>query len=306
VPDGSPTVFGGDGEQEMTTVLAVGDGLLALGRNGDDAGAWTWTPDDGWEPVDSSALGGDGSQVINSAAVVSGTEIIAVGNDSPVSGDDTAAAWRSPDGGATWGRLPTAPSFISAGGAHARAVAVGPDGRIVVGGLEDASGDSSAVIWTTLDQENWTRYPETPGGDPFGGADGLEIATITTGPNGYVAVGEEKEEGAFDAVVWTSPDGTAWERSTSPALSGDGDQRLIHVLRTTSGLMAVGYAEEEAQNGAVWVSDDGTDWSRLDVGAFDLGGDEIMRGIACLENRIVVVGRVSDHGAAWTADGATC
>ncbi len=189
---------------------------------------------------------------------------------------------------------------------HLRAVGVGPDGRIVAGGLDGTPDRSRAVIWTADDLATGHDVLETPTMIRSAPATDQEVATITNGPNGYVAVGEDKRTGNYDAVVWTSSDGTAWERSTSPSLSGDGDQRLISVLRTTSGLLAVGYAEEDVQNGAAWISNDGTDWSRLHEAAFDTGDNGIMRGIACMDGTIVVVGRVPDHGAAWTADGATC
>jgi hypothetical protein len=308
VPD-DPTVFGGDGVQEMNMVLAVGDGFLAVGENGDDAGAWTSSDGEHWARVDSEQLGedGDGKQVINRAAVVSGDEVIAVGYESFGTGDDPAAVWSSPDGGSTWTRLDTADAFTSTKGARMRAVAVESDGRVVAGGFDGVQVERSAVAWTFTDAEGWSRTPDDPGGELFGGDGGQEIATIIAGPDGYVAVGEDEGSGDFDAAVWTSPDGSEWTKSTSPDLTGAGDQRLIHVLGTTSGLMAVGYADEgSGQDGAVWISENGTDWTRLDEEAFGGEGDQIMRGMACMDGKIVIVGKVSDHAAVWTADGATC
>ncbi len=53
-------MFGGDGKQEMTMVLPVGGGFLALGKSGDDAAAWTSGERDRLGSVTSDALGKSG------------------------------------------------------------------------------------------------------------------------------------------------------------------------------------------------------------------------------------------------------
>jgi hypothetical protein len=303
VPD-TDAVLGGAGSQVMNVVLAVNGRFLALGKNQGQAAAWT--SDDGtrWTPITSEALAESGS-VINDASVASDGTVIAVGFElDGSSGLDVAAVWSSDDGGTTWNveNAPTSSTEL----VHLRAVAIGPEDQVVVGGFDGTKDDHDGAIWTSDALVTWTRTSSATQGGPFAAEGDQEVGGITPGPHGYVAVGEDKRTGDYDAVEWSSADGTAWERSTSADLGGADDQRLISVLRTASGLMAVGYADEGgAQDGAVWISDNGAAWTRL-PDAFDTGGEEIMRALTCMDDRIVVVGKDSDQGAAWTADGATC
>jgi hypothetical protein len=288
----------------MNVVLAVNGRFLALGKNQGQAAAWTSDDGTSWTPITSEALAESGG-VINDASVTSDGRVIAVGFELDGSvGQDVAAVWSSDDGGTTWKseNAPTSTTDL----VHLRAVAIGPGDQVVVGGFDGTKDDHDGAIWTSSDLVTWSRTSSATQGGPFAAEGDQEVGGVTPGPHGYVAVGEDKRTSDYDAVEWSSADGAAWERSSSADLGGADDQRLISVLSTASGLMAVGYAVEGgAQDGAVWISGNGTDWTRP-PDAFDTGGDEIMRALTCTDDRIVVVGKVSDHGAAWTADGVTC
>jgi hypothetical protein len=97
------------------------------------------------------------------------------------------------------------------------------------------------------------------------------IAAVTEGGPGLVAVGGTGRP--IDAGVWVSSDGAAWERISSDAFRGteqrdgtDGDQQILDVVATSSGLVAVGVDEmvqQEVGHATVWLSPDGRTWSRL-------------------------------------------
>ena len=237
-------------------VLPVGDGFVAVGVTGDEAGAWISRDGVTAERVESPELAGEGVQVINRAAIISETELVAVGFERPSSGEDVSAVWASGDAGESWLRLPTDESFTSVDGSHMRGVVAGSDGRVVAGGFDGHDNGVGATTWMSQDGVEWVRSPAEPDGEPFGGEGGQEIATLVEGPNGFVAVGEDESSGDFDAAVWTSPDGIEWtKQDDSPDLGGPNDQRMIYALATPAGIIAVGYEEIGGDaNGAVWTS----------------------------------------------------
>ena len=89
-------VFGGPGDQLMSSVADIGGGLVAVGRVGtlDDGDAVVWLSTDGrvWSrvPHDEAVLGGPGRQSMLSVAAAGGG-LVAVGWH----GSD-AAVWVSP------------------------------------------------------------------------------------------------------------------------------------------------------------------------------------------------------------------
>jgi hypothetical protein len=145
--------------------------------------------------------------------------------------------------------------------------------------------------------------------DPGLEAGGMEyMEAITTGGPGLVAVGSDCGTGLcgppgrhyetddWDAAVWVSTDGTAWQRvpHDESALGGPGSQDMLDVVEAGPGLVAVGivdhaywggrrapwevrpgegalgslpgYRHEEGRDdidAAVWVSADGITWERV-------------------------------------------
>ncbi len=118
----------------------------------------------------------------------------------------------------------------------------------------------------------WERVPESEALQ-----DGWIATVVEAGP-GLVAVGGSND--GNDAGVWVSADAVTWERITSPAFGGsevrqvppgnaerlfDGDQAMLDVVATDSGLVAVGFdemAEQLVTVAAVWLSPDGRTWER--------------------------------------------
>jgi hypothetical protein len=90
-------IFGGDYDQVMRSVVAVGSGLVAVGldNSGGDDDAAVWNSPDGvtWirVPHDEAVLGGTGRQEMRSVVAV-GSGLVAVGYDTS-GGDRDAAVW---------------------------------------------------------------------------------------------------------------------------------------------------------------------------------------------------------------------
>lgn len=90
-------VFGGDREQEIFAVTAVGGLLIAAGHDASDgtkdAAIWTSLDGEMWERQPSDELEGSGEQSIK-ALVVVGSRLIALGRDD-FDIDEDAGAWYS-------------------------------------------------------------------------------------------------------------------------------------------------------------------------------------------------------------------
>ena len=151
----SPSVFGGRGEQIMTSVVASDTGFVGVGWSWvrSDLDAQVWTSQDGmdWSPLpyDEAVFGGDGDQLLWGVELSQGT-FIAVGRDDFGGGSD-AAVWISEDGFA-WSRTAGDESIF--GGDRAQEMrfvaAAGP--RLVGAGWDDSNGKEDAAIW-------WAEFP---------------------------------------------------------------------------------------------------------------------------------------------------
>ena len=111
----------------------------------------------------------------------------------------------------------------------ARANAVTWDGRqfVVVGedrsdydGTNLPTAMARAAVWTSPDGRTWTRVPHAPVFDVGNFSDTMDdpssggMADVMAGEDGLVAVGSAYRPTAdgCQPVIWTSGDGTAWER----------------------------------------------------------------------------------------------
>jgi hypothetical protein len=119
-------------------------------------------------------------------------------------------------------------------------------------------------IWTTSDGRDWTpatveaiddANPEYPG----------EVLDIAAGGPGYVAVGTYGRAGGdgATAVVWTSADGTTWQRVPfGPAFERS---QIGQVVAWKGGLLAFGCENAspiDCGPTRVWTSADGSTWTR--------------------------------------------
>ena len=136
-------VFGGDGGREMSSVVAGGPGLVAVGQEGVNSQGYTgagsamvWTSVDGlsWSriPDDEVVLHEAGEQGMTSVTV-GGPGLVAVGFEWLGGGDWHAAAWASVDG-MSWSRVPHDEAVFGGEGAQfMHSVSAGGPGLVAVG-----------------------------------------------------------------------------------------------------------------------------------------------------------------------------
>jgi hypothetical protein len=196
-------------------------------------------------------------------------------------------------------------------------------GLVVVGfdhGEED--GRQYGVILTSADGVNWTRLAED---DPALNLGAVLMYGVTEGGPGIVAVGagcEDDLEGCAPyPTVWTSADGSIWDRSAAdPDVFGELGA-LADVVATEHGLVAAGGfyttgGETALIQPTVWLSPDGIEWERVWQGeAYDFSTASVITGFHALatnaDGRVVGVGAAVNSqgdfvGAIWTStDGRT-
>jgi hypothetical protein len=257
--------FGQVGHQRMIAVTEFGDLLVGAGWSLSDAAVWT-SSNGGrkWEFRPSDSFGGGGFQYIRDVVVV-GSELIAVGS-SGNSEERDAAAWRSSDGIA-WERM-DAPVFVAPGKQEMYAAEVA-DSRVLGVGFSSELGDFDAAVWAYEDG-TWTRVDAAslaaPGNQVMlDVAGGGALPLVAVGCEEFAARCDTGGSRDSDAAVWTSQDGTAWERVTSAddRLAGEGQQAMKAVAVYGSWLVAVGIrASPDGTDidGALWASSDGTNW----------------------------------------------
>jgi hypothetical protein len=156
-------VFGGEGDQNMRSVVPTADGVVAVGASGERAAAWismdgaTWT-----RARIEEAAGEGGSSEMNDVAVVDGG-LVAVGGvdlDTDTGGlgswthrpTATPALWASTDG-SSWRRVFDPVPGGSGGGSSAgslKVIAAGRAGVVAVG-----DGRTGQVVWTSREGVQW-------------------------------------------------------------------------------------------------------------------------------------------------------
>ncbi len=188
-------------------------------------------------------------------------------------------AWTSADG-TSWTRsayVPEVVGDVETQSSAGFAATTTPDGLIVAAGnMEDwvitDEGDVESitarpVVWTSTDGVDWERSWEGEGMeltlDQYFEA-GATMQSIAVGNDGLlVGVGQSTDDGVGVAAIWTSTDGTSWERVPhDPALFAgpDGQQaRISDVAASDDGFVAVGAA---GTHPAAWASADGLSWAR--------------------------------------------
>ena len=296
-------LFGVPGEVPNTMILDVAaddEGFLAVGvRFTEPRERIVWSSADGlgWERNEGPGL---------DAAAVAATDLgwLVVG-----SVDSQGSIWSSPDG-LSW---ESAASTALTSDTHNLAVRdLANDGERLV-----AVGDSSArdyredrpVIWVSDSGAEWERVGDGTGvlDVPTGGG----IESVTAGPAGFVAVGEERiaegDDPAF-GVVWYSSDGVAWERiRLGPRDSG----RPLSVVSSDAGYVVHGVAMEGVDLvSRLWTSTDGVTWDSVVPDGLE---PHLPRTALMVDRQLFVFGSlVRDttadgevlygDGAAWLAD----
>jgi hypothetical protein len=218
--------------------------------------------------------------------------IVAVGRNEGL-GDEGVmirpAVWISPDG-IEWARTwdgeemvrgqptsepPDTGAFVLS---PMQAITVGPDGTLVaVGTVVDDLGVGVAAVWTSDDGQTWDRVPHDP--EVFASSTGMDVVMldVAAGASGLVAVGSEREHhgaglfwmGGERPAVWTSPDGTAWERITLDTETFSIGS-ISTVAASPTGFVAAGPIFADSGPVTMWASSDGTRWQT--VASFGIGG----------------------------------
>ncbi len=289
-------VFGGPEDQFMNDVVTGGPGLVAVG--GAFRGALVWASTDG---IAWSRVYEESGPSIN-AVTVGGPGLVAVGREAVWTSIDGLAWSRVPDesnlfAGATVNDVAVGPTgalvavgsgpgecfdpvAIRTGGGEncdsvvwtsadgfgwiraysdseqggIRGVTKGGPGLIAVG--------FGGAVWTSPGGVNWTRQPTDE--QTFAGAS-HRLEVITSGGAGVVVVAQR---GFGPNALWTSVDGTTWTRIADGGFfdSLSTDARMMDVIATDQGLVAVGSLERDVSTGpnadlrgsaAVWVQIEG-------------------------------------------------
>jgi hypothetical protein len=196
------------------------------------------------------------------------------------------AVWNSPDG-ASW--VPADASAFADGFAW-NAVAYG-NAIVAVGQATGPSGTADAAVWLLLDGA-WTRLDPVTFDVP--GAQYLREVTFDPVTRRLVAIGTDSDIG--DAVVWTSEDGSTWQRSHPiPGGAYQGLSSILFLQGTPGTFIAAGWngVSEAQRDATAWYSPDGIDWSvgRGRLLTYDLHGPgaQEIRALTYGSGRIVVV-----------------
>lgn len=303
------SVFGGDGDQSMSSVTVGGPGLVAVGGDGlhDSGHAAIWTSVDGIEwsrvPHDEEVFGGPGEQWMGTVTV-GGPGLVAVGWALENPWDADAAVWTSPDG-INWTRVPHDEAIF--GGLSYQAmggVTAGGPGLVAVG--EDRSrdvDDGDVAVWTSVDGITWSRVPHDE--SVFGTG---QVTSVTSTDSRIVAVGNEGFDGGDHAAVWTSPNGIDWSRVPHDD-NVFGRAVMQSVTVGGPGFVAVGSAGSgDGIDAAVWTSADGINWSRVPHDEDIFGGvaGQAMESVTVGGPGLVAGGWDVGAAAVWTSpDGIT-
>lgn len=251
--------LGGEGDQEISTVLSTEFGFVAAGHDarGNQVDAAVWVSEDGldWTRIFDPALGGFGQQRISS--LVMGPHGLVAGgtnfwpNQFGLFNLD-ARIWTSQDG-RSWDFVDDDATFGGNGWQAINAVVAGPDGYVAAGIniLGRPGVDNDAAVWVSEDGVTWTQVVE----DVFLVPRVQRISALIHGPEGFVAVGYDTDE-RDDRVpaVWTSPDGRGWLRVEDPAFEEPGHRWMNAVANGGPGLVAVGADGTSLVNEpAIWL-----------------------------------------------------
>jgi len=243
------SVFGGERQHRMYTVIAADGGFIAAG---DDL----WSSPDGWTWTRHGPLPGIRSLYRTS------TGYVAVGE-----ADYTARVWTSPDG-LTWNPVEPPDETLFGGTldtghvwASVNDVVEGPDGIVAVGQASPPSEglpvDADATVWRSPDGEQWNRLPPLEGTVTFPAHQ--TIRAVTRVDDQLVAVGYQRRHngGALygPALSWRSTDGgVTWNPldGEPDALGERGDNIAIRDLVNVDGNTIVAIGNDGDQI-AVWT-----------------------------------------------------
>lgn len=199
----------------------------------------------------------------------------------------------SADGGRSWrlAAVRTAGGGVSPSAGLPQLVAAGPDGWVALG---------TGAAWTSRTGRTWTSAPVA-----FPLQAGDQVAALTGTSQGFIAVGDNVPKGnpaRRNPVLWTSPNGLAWQRLSGSRLGlpapGGRVLRIRDIAARGGDVLLYGSELATARKGkhrvtsvqaALWRSGDaGSTWAatRLPLGA---GGSHALDGIAATGTGFVAI-----------------
>ena len=263
LPEEDPASFPGGGfavggpAASETLVVAVGHAMGSPDNYMPDGLVWVSTDGLTWERVsdpDDLAYGGK----IMGMVAAAGPGFVAGGLSCDTEercdyGGYVAALWTSVDG-RDWSRVPIDPELFGGAG-EIRDLLARPSGILAI--ARDYAGDGRWAVLSSPDGLTWERAWT---GDGAGMASALAESSV-----GLVAIGNEPLDTGFAiGAVWTSADGTEWQRVPhDPEVFGDGREatwNMIDVAAGAAGFVAVG---TDGTDAIVWISPDGVAWERV-------------------------------------------
>jgi hypothetical protein len=200
-----------------------------------------------------------------------------------------------------WSRIESGKSVFGGSGDQVMNSVVAFDSGYVVVGSDESGGDMDAAVWVSPDGLSWERVSHDE--SSLGGDGPQRMNDVVAGGPGLVAVGADGSgEGPVDAAVWTSTDGTTWEKVFVEALEGDrGVQEIEAIVVTDSRLVAVGWDGVSDGSAVVWTSDDGFGWSRVPLDAAVVGKGSTMVGVTVGGPGLVAIGSITYDPAVWVS-----
>jgi hypothetical protein len=263
----------GERRQELLTVVATDEGVVAGGYISDGAGQGqpiTWRSADGrtWSAPSAPLPAADVRQAASDLAVRSITRspqgLVAAGGS-----EARPHLWVSSNGGASWDELPNPVhgemfqdgiDLLDAEGDGERTVAIGSEPSVLM---------LAGARWENVGGEG---FP-TGGAQPFATSVASD-GDVAIAAGGRIAAPTADARERFTGQVWRQ-DGDDWQPVDSELLSAG---YVMDAVAYEGGFVAVGfedfgfadqrsYAGDPGPDGLVWVSENGTEWARIGVKA---------------------------------------
>lgn len=178
----------------------------------------------------------------------------------------------------------TAGTERAVGHSVAVGVAVGPASMVAVGQRACVLGRRETShcwgpVWTSPDGVSWDAVdPRSSGLDlglirPTISGPEVGLEGVAYGPAGFLAFGRVGEPGGQRSAVWSSVDGSSWERVTASDTFPTA-ARLRTILGAEDGYLLGGVIYfDQAPRAAIWSSPDGKTWTRARAEeVFEIGG----------------------------------
>jgi hypothetical protein len=243
---------------EFTFPVAVATGadgtVVAVGRAGREAVAWTTRDGVAWDRHAVAFLGRDGEPERMTTVTSGPSGLIAGGSVGPELAERHARFWHSTDG-VTW--VPSDDDTTVFADAEVRSITQFNGGFLAVGIVGNVQRPTGSVAWISLDGTVWKRIAAPA----FDGGIAVSVSAAPWG--GLVAVGSSLDR--RNAITWTSMDGLAWTRAPDePSRQHSGGFAwMTDVVAIGDLAIAVGDVQGLQRGTAIsWVSRDGRAWEK--------------------------------------------